>query len=104
MAELAREGVETAAIEASSHGLDQFRLDGLRLAAAGFSNLTRDHLDYHGTLEAYRAAKLRLVRELLPAGAPVVVSTALDARDLVGAREAPEGGDGADGRRRAGPC
>ena len=79
LAALAADGVETAAIEASSHGLDQFRLDGLRLAAAGFSNLTRDHLDYHGTLEAYRAAKLRLFRELLPAGAPVVVSTALDA-------------------------
>ncbi len=79
LADLAREGVTTAAIEASSHGLDQFRLDGLRLAAAGFSNLTRDHLDYHGTLEAYRAAKLRLFRDVLPATAPAVVSTALDA-------------------------
>ena len=79
LAALAREGVETAAIEASSHGLDQFRLDGLRLAAAGFSNLTHDHLDYHGTLDAYRTAKLRLFRALLPSGAPAVVSTALDA-------------------------
>ncbi len=79
LAALAREGVDTAAIEASSHGLDQFRLDGLRLAAAGFSNLTRDHLDYHGTLDAYRDAKLRLFRELLPAGAPAVLSTELDA-------------------------
>lgn len=78
LAVLAREGVRMAAIEASSHGLHQFRLDGLRLAAGGFSNLTRDHLDYHGTLEAYRDAKLRLFREVLPAGAPTVVSTTLD--------------------------
>ncbi len=48
LAALAREGVRFAAMEASSHGLDQFRLDGVRLAAAGFTNLTRDHLDYHG--------------------------------------------------------
>ncbi|HTW28920.1 MAG TPA: UDP-N-acetylmuramoyl-L-alanyl-D-glutamate--2,6-diaminopimelate ligase [Acetobacteraceae bacterium] len=78
MAALARAGIRRAAIEASSHGLDQFRLDGLRLAAAGFSNLTRDHLDYHGTIEAYRAAKLRLFEELLPAGAAVVASAAMD--------------------------
>ena len=102
LAELAREGVETAAIEASSHGLEQFRLDGLRLAAAGFSNLTRDHLDYHGTLEAYRAAKLRLFRELLPAGAPVVVSTALDAETaglIPNAQTVGEGGTLLDLRR-----
>ncbi len=79
LAALAREGIRLAAIEASSHGLDQFRLDGLRLAAAGFSNLTRDHLDYHGTLDAYRAAKLRLFRDLLPPGAPAIASTELDA-------------------------
>ena len=60
-------------MEASSHGLDQFRLDGVRLAAAAFTNLTRDHLDYHGTLEAYRLAKLRLFEDLLPSGAPAVV-------------------------------
>lgn len=58
LAGLARHGIDRAAIEASSHGLDQFRLDGVRLAAAAFTNLTRDHLDYHGTLEAYRRAKL----------------------------------------------
>ena len=58
--ELAREGVTHLAIEASSHGLDQHRLDGVRLAAGGFTNLTRDHLDYHPTIEAYLAAKLRL--------------------------------------------
>jgi UDP-N-acetylmuramoyl-L-alanyl-D-glutamate--2,6-diaminopimelate ligase len=75
---LARAGVQHAAMEASSHGLDQFRLDGVRLAAGAFTNLTRDHLDYHGSLEVYRAAKLRLFAELLPEGAPVVFSTALD--------------------------
>ena len=78
LAALAREGVRFAALEASSHGLDQFRLDGVRLAAAGFTNLTRDHLDYHGTVDAYRAAKLRLFGALLPPGAPAIASTALD--------------------------
>ena len=89
LAALARDGVQVAAIEASSHGLQQFRLDGLRLAAAGFSNLTRDHLDYHGTLDAYRAAKLRLFRELLPAGAPAVASTELDAETMAALRAIP---------------
>ena len=78
LAALAREGVRFAAMEASSHGLDQCRLDGVQLAAAGFTNLTRDHLDYHGSMAAYRAAKLRLFNTLLPPGAPAVVSTALD--------------------------
>ena len=55
--------------EASSHGLDQHRLDGVRLTAAAFTNLGRDHLDYHPTIEAYLAAKLRLFSELLPPGA-----------------------------------
>ncbi len=68
LAAMAAGGVRAAAIEASSHGLDQFRLDGVRLAAAGFGNLTRDHLDYHGSLARYRDAKLRLFAELLPAG------------------------------------
>ncbi len=78
LAALARDGVRAVALEASSHGLDQFRLDGVRMAAAGFSNLTRDHLDYHGTMDAYRAAKLRLFDALLPRGAPAVASTALE--------------------------
>jgi UDP-N-acetylmuramoyl-L-alanyl-D-glutamate--2,6-diaminopimelate ligase len=82
LAGLARAGVQHAAMEASSHGLDQFRLDGLRLAGGAFTNLTRDHLDYHGAMEAYRAAKLRLFAELLPAGAPAVASTALDAESM----------------------
>ncbi len=57
-----------AAMEASSHGLDQFRLDGVRLAAAAFTNLTRDHLDYHGTLEAYRAGQAAAVRDAAAGG------------------------------------
>jgi UDP-N-acetylmuramoyl-L-alanyl-D-glutamate--2,6-diaminopimelate ligase len=82
LAELAAAGIQHAALEASSHGLDQFRLDGLRLAAGAFTNLTRDHLDYHGSVAAYRAAKLRLFSELLPQGAPVVASTALDPESM----------------------
>ena len=70
---LAGDGVTHLAIEASSHGLDQFRLDGLRLAAGGFTNITRDHLDYHQTFDAYLAAKLRLFEALLPRGAAAVV-------------------------------
>jgi UDP-N-acetylmuramoyl-L-alanyl-D-glutamate--2,6-diaminopimelate ligase len=77
LAMLARAGVRHAAMEASSHGLHQFRLDGVRLAAAAFTNLTRDHLDYHGTEPAYFDAKLRLFAELLPNGASAVASTAL---------------------------
>ncbi len=86
LAELARGGVQHAALEASSHGLDQFRLDGFRFAAAAFTNLTRDHLDYHGSLAAYRAAKLRLFGELLPRGAAAVASTALDAESMAALR------------------
>ena len=71
---LARGGVERAALEASSHGLAQSRLDGLRLAAAGFTNLSRDHLDYHVSFDAYRAAKLRLFDELLPPGGTAVLN------------------------------
>jgi UDP-N-acetylmuramoyl-L-alanyl-D-glutamate--2,6-diaminopimelate ligase len=87
MATLAAAGIEHVAIEASSHGLDQFRLDGLRLCAGAFTNLTRDHLDYHGGMEAYRAAKLRLFAELLPRGAPAVAAMALEAetRDAIAA-------------------
>jgi len=70
---LAGEGITHLAIEASSHGLHQHRLDGVRVAAAGFTNLSRDHLDYHSTLEDYLAAKLRLFTELVrPRGAAVI--------------------------------
>ncbi len=72
--ELAGEGVTHAAFEASSHGLAQYRVDGVRLKAAGFTNLTRDHLDYHETFEAYREAKLRLFSEVLPADGVAVVN------------------------------
>ncbi len=82
LAALARAGVERAAMEASSHGLAQFRLDGVPLRAAGFSNLTRDHLDYHGTEAAYRAAKLRLFDAVLPRGAAAVVNADADATTL----------------------
>lgn len=73
MAELAAEGVTHAAMEASSHGLDQRRLDGVHLSAAAFINLGRDHLDYHPTVEDYFAAKMRLFDTLLPTGAPAVI-------------------------------
>lgn len=73
LSELASSGVTHGAMEASSHGLDQHRLDGVVLAAAGFTNLGRDHMDYHSTVEEYHAAKLRLFTELLPAGAPAIV-------------------------------
>lgn len=82
LAELARAGVAAAAMEASSHGLDQRRLDGVRLAAAGFSNLTRDHLDYHGSLDAYRAAKLRLFDTLLAPGAAAVANADMEPATL----------------------
>lgn len=83
LAELAAAGIEHAAMEASSHGLDQFRLDGVRLQAAAFTNLTRDHLDYHGDMAAYLAAKLRLFDQLLPADGVAVVNADSDAADKV---------------------
>jgi len=70
---IAGEGITHLAVEASSHGLDQHRLDGLRVGIAGFTNISRDHLDYHGTQEAYRQAKLILFRNLVkPDGVAVV--------------------------------
>ncbi|MGE0339407.1 MAG: UDP-N-acetylmuramoyl-L-alanyl-D-glutamate--2,6-diaminopimelate ligase [Xanthobacteraceae bacterium] len=82
---LAREGVTHMAMEASSHGLDQRRLDGVRLAAGAFTNLTRDHLDYHKTFDDYRAAKMRLFETLLPAGAGAVADA--DEEDAVRVEE-----------------
>ncbi|MCY0147871.1 UDP-N-acetylmuramoyl-L-alanyl-D-glutamate--2,6-diaminopimelate ligase [Hoeflea sp. G2-23] len=73
LAELASDGVTHAAMEASSHGLDQRRLDGVSLSVAGFTNLGRDHMDYHPTMENYMAAKMRLFDCLLPKGAPAVI-------------------------------
>jgi UDP-N-acetylmuramoyl-L-alanyl-D-glutamate--2,6-diaminopimelate ligase len=74
LADLAREHISHLAFEASSHGLDQFRLDGVGIKAAAFTNLGRDHLDYHLSVEAYLAAKLRLFSELLPKDGVAVVN------------------------------
>ena len=71
---LAREGVTHAAMEASSHGLSQYRLHGVKLAAGAFTNLTQDHLDYHSDFDDYRRAKMKLFTELLPKGAPAVLN------------------------------
>jgi len=74
LAALAEQGFEHVALEASSHGLCQFRLDGVTVAAAAFTNLTRDHLDYHGDMAQYRAAKERLFTELLAPAATAVLN------------------------------
>ena len=74
LAQLEGEGVDHLAVEASSHGLDQYRLDGVEIAAAGFTNITRDHLDYHPTFEDYLATKLRLFREVVRDGGVAVVN------------------------------
>ena len=73
MAGLRREGVTHAAFEASSHGLSQYRTEGLPVRAAAFTNLSRDHLDYHGTMEAYFAAKLRLFTEVVDKDGAAVI-------------------------------
>jgi len=78
LAGLAKDGVTHLAFEASSHGLEQRRLDGVRLAAAAFTNITRDHLDYHESFEDYFEVKLRLFRELLPPGAAAIVDVDSD--------------------------
>src|SRR5579863_995811 len=81
---LADEGVTHLAIEASSHGLDQYRLDGLRIAAAAFTNITRDHLDYHPSFEAYLAAKLRLFGALVePGGAAIIEADHAHANEVI---------------------
>ena len=82
LAELARKEVTHLALEASSHGIDQRRLDGVAIKAAGFTNLTQDHLDYHGTMEDYRAAKMRLFEALLPRGRTAVLNADSDAYSL----------------------
>ena len=82
VAGLAREGVTHVAFEASSHGLHQYRTEGLNVAAAAFTNLSRDHLDYHGTMAAYFDAKLRLFSEVLSQDGTAV----LWADDLAAAR------------------
>ncbi|HPG02224.1 MAG TPA: UDP-N-acetylmuramoyl-L-alanyl-D-glutamate--2,6-diaminopimelate ligase, partial [Rhodoblastus sp.] len=90
---LAQDGVTHLAMEASSHGLDQRRLDGVRLSAAAFTNLSRDHLDYHATLEEYLAAKLRLFEALLQPGQPAAIDADTDVADKVIAACAARGLD-----------
>ncbi|CCE08928.1 UDP-N-acetylmuramoylalanyl-D-glutamate 2,6-diaminopimelate ligase (UDP-N-acetylmuramyl-tripeptide synthetase) [Bradyrhizobium sp. STM 3843] len=81
--EIARDGVTHLAFEASSHGLDQFRLDGVRVAAGGFTNLSRDHMDYHPDVAHYLNAKLRLFRDLIPPGGAAVISADHDCSQQV---------------------
>jgi UDP-N-acetylmuramoyl-L-alanyl-D-glutamate--2,6-diaminopimelate ligase len=87
--ELAGHGVSNVALEASSHGLDQRRLDGVRVRIGAFTNLTRDHLDYHSSLEAYLSAKLRLFESLIvPDGAAVIDVDAAHSAAFVRAAQA----------------
>ena len=84
LSRLKREGIEHLAIEASSHGLDQYRLDGVRISVAGFTNITRDHLDYHADFEHYFSAKMRLFSELLtPGGVAVINADAPHAQEVI---------------------
>jgi UDP-N-acetylmuramoyl-L-alanyl-D-glutamate--2,6-diaminopimelate ligase len=88
LARLKAEGVEHLALEASSHGLDQYRLDGVRVGAAAFTNITRDHLDYHADFASYLAAKLRLFKDILTAGGIAVVNADADhAEDFIRAAQ-----------------
>jgi UDP-N-acetylmuramoyl-L-alanyl-D-glutamate--2,6-diaminopimelate ligase len=81
--EIAADGVTHLALEASSHGLDQYRLDGVRISAAGFTNLSRDHMDYHPDVAHYLAAKLRLFRDLVTAEGAAVISADHDCSPAV---------------------
>src|SRR5262249_18821028 len=72
LAQLKNEGVDHLALEASSHGLDQYRIDGVAIAAAAFTNITRDHLDYHQNFERYLESKLRLFELVGDRGVAVV--------------------------------
>jgi UDP-N-acetylmuramoyl-L-alanyl-D-glutamate--2,6-diaminopimelate ligase len=74
LSRLKQDGVDHLAIEASSHGLDQHRLDGVKISACGFTNITRDHMDYHATFDDYLAAKLRLFTEVVKDGGVAVVN------------------------------
>ena len=91
MAGLKRMGMTHVAYEASSHGLDQHRSEGVPLAAAAFTNFSRDHLDYHQTMEDYYEAKMRLFEALLPPGKPAVIWT-----------DDPKSGEVIERARRAG--
>ena len=91
LASLAKDGVTHLALEASSHGLQQRRLDGVTFAAGAFTNLSRDHLDYHASLEDYFNEKRRLFRELLPKGAAAVVDVDSEAGQQVAAEASTRG-------------
>lgn len=91
LAKLSKGGVDHLAMEASSHGLEQFRLDGVKVKAAGFTNITRDHLDYHGTMKDYFAAKLRLFSEVVMSDGSAVINA-----------DSPEGQDVAAVARKRG--
>lgn len=81
MSGLAREGVTHVAYEASSHGLDQHRNEGLRVVAGAFTNFSRDHLDYHGTMEAYHEAKMRLFDEVVEEEGAAVIHAGAQSSD-----------------------
>ncbi len=83
LAFLVEDGVDHLALEATSQGLHQHRLDALRISAAAFTNLSRDHLNYHGGMAAYFAAKQRLFDDLLPSGAPAVVNADSDVAETI---------------------
>ncbi|HTH97760.1 MAG TPA: UDP-N-acetylmuramoyl-L-alanyl-D-glutamate--2,6-diaminopimelate ligase [Stellaceae bacterium] len=83
LAALASRGINHTVMEASSHGLDQYRLDGVRVSAAAFTNITQDHLDYHGSMDRYLAAKLRLFTDLLAPGGQAVINADSPAFDQV---------------------
>ncbi|WP_193139356.1 MULTISPECIES: UDP-N-acetylmuramoyl-L-alanyl-D-glutamate--2,6-diaminopimelate ligase [unclassified Meridianimarinicoccus] len=91
LAEMARQGITHLAMEASSHGLDQKRLDGVRLAAAGFTNFSQDHLDYHQDFESYFAAKAGLFDRVLSEDG-IIVSNLDDPKGRVVAEHAMERG------------
>ena len=82
-------GVETVAMEVSSHALDQHRVDGTRFAVACFTNLSQDHLDYHGTLDAYIAAKARLFTPAFTDRAAVNIATPIGRDDRRRTRATP---------------
>ncbi|MDH5748285.1 MAG: Mur ligase family protein, partial [Rhodospirillales bacterium] len=81
--ELAAEGVDRLAMEASSHGLSQYRLDGVEVMAAAFTNLTRDHLDYHGLMNDYFGAKLRLFTDILKDNGTAVINADVPYGDAI---------------------
>ncbi len=86
LAGLAEDGIDRLVVEASSHGLDQYRLDGIRITAAAFTNLSRDHLDYHHDMASYLAAKMRLFDELLAPGGTAVLNADLSIYEDIRAR------------------